>query len=182
MSAQDYPIAVGNKWTYQLTDDLYSYTDTQTITVISKNVYNNDSTVYHTQTISHDIIIDSSAISFSANSYIYSNGNANYALFYGLKLAFPIAQGSHWIGGGGGYYSDSMEVLYAGQTETVLNNTYSNVYEIKRQQIGLDNTVLGQIHVAPKIGVVYQTMNINLGYPVKNQTIRLISYELHLYT
>jgi len=179
MSAQDYPIAVGNKWTYQITDELYSYTDTQTITVTKKTIYNLDSILYNTQTISHGVIVDSGTIMFSSNSYSYSSTNAYYSMFYGLRLAFPIAQNSKWVNGGGGYYSDSTKVLYSNQNETVLNNTYSNVYEIKRQQLGLNNSVIALMYVVPKIGVIYQSININFGYPEKIQSIRLISYQLN---
>jgi hypothetical protein len=171
----DYPIAVGNKWVYQVSDDRQGSLDTQTITILDKIQYANDSAVYHTQTVRRGVVLDSSIIITSDHGVWYQSQQAYNSLFINLRITFPVLANSRWEGQ---RLADSLYTVSVDQTDLILGHTYTNVIHIKRQQTTFEDDILGDIYIAPRIGIIYQYLNVPFDY-IDRKSIRLISYELH---
>ena len=170
----DYPIAVNNKWTYQVSDSINNTVDTAVFKINAEMAINNDTLFFTTQTLMHGAVVDSGTIMKTATSYIYSpNG---YGLFDRLKLTFPMHLNSAW--GGPIVNGDTLTVSQVITSLNVLGVNYLNVLDIKRSLIIPDYYVSQQVEMAPHIGIVQQNFEIQPWIPLK-RSIRLISYELH---
>ena len=173
LSINDYPVKVGDQWAYQVIDYDHNQTDTAVIKVTAKTVFNNDSTVYNTQTLMQGMTIDSGIIAISSTSFKYVPTNAANSLFEQIELTFPINGQSVWIGASA---RDTLRVTASNQTMAITGKNYSNVFEIIRVVI---NPLLfngtDTIFICPKIGIIELGVHLN---PTPHKTLRLISYQL----
>ena len=94
---QDYPIVVGNKWIYQVTNNNFNITDIETVQIVSQTVYRSDSVVYQYQTSSANGVIDLGQIIKGPNSFGYTFSNnvgAYFTTSIYLFLLLPIKYGT----------------------------------------------------------------------------------------
>ncbi len=175
ISQSQFPISTGDKWTYQVVDNLYGTTDTAVVVVISEQQRTNDTIQFLLQLSINGQVVDTDQITKSSTSFSYKQGNIN-SLFENLKITFPIKENSVWTGH---LLTDTFKVLSIDQSRTILTVDYTNVTTVNRRLISPGYYAVGYVYISPDIGIVEQSLNISYGFPVKNQTIRLMKFEHH---
>jgi hypothetical protein len=174
LSLQNFPLAIGDKWVYQVIDSSGASPsiDTETIIVTFKNTYPNDSVVYFTQTTLNNIAVDSGTIIASNNFLSYRYTNFYYSLFNDLEILFPLALNETWLG-------NNFKVSGANISINTLGNTYTNVYQINENASGFYGPVFDVVDICPNVGIVYQSLSYTMTYGTKRTSARLINYSLH---
>ena len=179
LSISDYPMALGDKWVYQVIDSgrQVPVTDTISIEVIGKTIYHNDSIVYNTQTIRGGTVVDSGVVIFSISGIDYEYTDISGSLFPDLYLSFPLHQGQTWFSKI--VTSESYQVLATGQTATILAKPYTGINQIYRADQRNRGVLRSTIYVCPQIGIIYKSLDYyDFGITIRT-TIKLISYNLH---
>ena len=174
VNMSDYPVNTGNTWTYQVWDSINNITDTAVFKITTKTVLNADTSIYNFQTTVNGVAVDSGTITQSLTAFTYLSLTSN-TLFESLRLAFPINANSHWQGHIPG---DTLNVISGSANFTVLGNTYSNVCSFHRSLIIPDYYVQATAYLAPGVGIVQETIDIE-PWIRQYKTIRLISYYVH---
>ena len=171
-SLSDFPLATGDSWTYRI-DDSINHTTQNAVFTITGSYTLNGPTFYTTQTVIGGVVVDSGGIISSHDSVIYQpNGQG---LFSDVTLLLPLTPNSNWHTR---YYGDSVFVLAADISFSVLGNAYDSVYNIGRIQSVPDLYIHQNLYIAPHVGIIQETIEISPWIPV-NKTIRLVSYHLH---
>ena len=173
LSMTDYPLNVGDQWTYQQTFYDFPAVDTSILTITGKTV-SNDSTIFYTQTTIQGAVFDSGVIIMTSNELKYVPSEVYYCLFDYTHLQFPMKGHSVWTGEA---QYDSLRVVAFNQKMTVMGNTYNNVVEIIRTQYDpqyfeSDDT----LYICPRLGVIYVGTHV---LTVPQKMVRLISYHLN---
>ena len=171
-SLSDFPLATGDTWNYQVFDSINNITQNATFKITGSYTINGP-TVYTTQTVINGNIVDSGVIVHSGDSVMYQpNGQG---LFSNLTLLFPLTANNKWHTE---YYGDSVFVIAANINFTVLTNNYDSVYNIGRIQSVPDLYIHQNLYIAPHIGIVQETLEVDPWIPV-HKTLKLVSYTLH---
>jgi hypothetical protein len=157
-----YPLAVGDNWTYQVSDYPVTQIDTAVFQIVGM-LQGNANTVYTTQTIIHGAAVDSGTITQSATGYTYYGYNgvqtfAGSGLFDGWVLNCPLQAGTSW---------GTEQVISSGQTLSILGRSYTNVFIIIQNEITPAGPVIDTLYVAPATGIL------------KLYNTQLISYQLN---
>jgi hypothetical protein len=157
-----YPLAVGDSWTYQVTNFPATQTDTAVFQIVSVSSVNSN-TIYTTQTSIHGVVVDSGTITQSSAGYTYYGDNgiqtfAGSGLFDGWVLNCPLQPGASW---------GSERVISSGQSLSISGSSYSNVFIITQNEVTPGGPVIDTLYVAPGIGIL------------KLYNTQLISYQLN---
>lgn len=175
-SLSDFPLAIGNTWTYQVNDSINNTTQTA-IFKITGGYYASGIPIsimhYTTQTIINGVLADSGEILTCNDSVMYRP--SGQGLFSNLTLLLPLAPNSNWHTE---YYGDSVFVIAANQYLTVLGNNYDSVYNVGRLQVEPDLYIQQNLFIAPHVGIVQQTLNMGTWIPSR-KSLKLMSYQLH---
>jgi hypothetical protein len=171
ISPYNYTLAVGDSWTYQVTNYPATATDTVVFKITAGGPFSalggpTLGTLFNTQTTMHGLVVDSGTIARGSNYYNYHGANgvqtfAGSGLFDGWVFTMPFQSNSSWSVIGG-----TAHVLSSGQNLTILGNSYTNVTVLTRTTITPGGSVTDTLYVAPGIGIV------------KWYNMQLISYHL----
>lgn len=176
VSLSDFPLAVGDTWTYQVFDSINNNTNNAVFTItgvhmlsgVPVNILN-----YTTQTVINGTVVDSGSIISYNDSVIYQpNGQG---LFSNLTLLFPLTPNNKWHTQ---YNSDSVSVLASNISFMVLNNNYDSVYNVGRIESVPDLYIHQNLYIAPHIGIIQEALWEGSWVPV-HKTLKLVSYTLH---
>ncbi len=175
-SLSDFPLAIGDTWTYRVDDSINNTTQTATFKITGGYPSGGIPLFvmhYVTQTVINGVIVDSGEIQTCNDTVSYKpNGQS---LFSTLTLVLPISPNSNFHTS---YYGDSVFVLGANLSLNVLGTTYDSLYNVGRIQSVPDLYIHQNIYIAPHIGIVQQVLDVAPWIPV-HKTIRLVSYQLH---
>jgi hypothetical protein len=170
----NYPLATGDQWLYQISDSLGHVIDTTTFTITGIAASNSDSTVYKTSTAVGSTVTDSGTILVVADSLTY-RPTGTQSLFGYLKFAFPITINGSWQG----YYSgDSLHVVAYGIQFTELANSYGNASQLSRYYLTPAYAVQATLYVVPNVGIVQENIETSTQQVNSVKTVKLISYTL----
>lgn len=170
----DFPVKVGDTWTYQRYDSITQKTDTivwslpTTVNINGKLIYVWTQTSA-TQSDTGYWAINDDTITLYAKGIMY--GATDYFIF-------PVQNGSKWsetpLGGAPDQY-----ICSGTNSVTIKNINYNNVFILNRMQSGLDASVIENIDLAKGIGIlVYTIHNVNQGQ-VSIYQLSLINYTLY---
>lgn len=169
----DFPISVGNWWRYQVIDAMQQTTDTLTLKVVDFDL---SQSTFTCQIIQHNQIVDTGYFIISSNRIEYKGINQNYSYFGNFTLTVPFQVGSSWIGDNP---KDTVSVLSKVESFEINGNVYTPIYNLKRIYNLLGGYRLIQdFIVLPKVGIVYQSLDIADGFPLQKQGFQLIDFEV----
>ena len=169
----DFPLAVNNTWTYLVYDSIHQTSQTAIFKITGLNVANGGIKTYTTTTTTNGIVVDSGLIINSGDTVLYqANGQG---LFSNLTLLFPLTANNYWHTQ---YYSDSVFVAATNLNLSVLDNNYSNVFQVNRIE-SIPDLYIGQdVYIAPHVGIIQQ--NLSQGsWILVHKSLQLVSYSLH---
>ena len=173
LNMSDYPVNIGNIWTYQVWDSVTNVTDTVVFKITAKTVVNADTSIYNYQTSANSAVVDSGTITQSLTAYSYSSYTGN-GIFQWLRLTFPInITGAQVL-----FPQDTIYGIAVLNSFAVLGNTYTNVYQLQRSLSVPDLYIQANIYEVPGIGIIQETLDISPWIP-QHKVIRLISYYVH---
>jgi hypothetical protein len=173
-SISDFPVKVGDTWTFQRYDSLSLITDT-VVWFLPTIVSVNGKSMYlwvqasATQSDTGYWAVCGDTVTFYAKGIIY--GATDYFIL-------PIQSGSKWsetpLGGAPDQYTCS------GSNNLVVNGkNYSNVFVFNRLESGLDASVIENIDMVKGIGIIsYHSHMVNQGFTDIYQ-LSLLSYTLN---
>lgn len=172
----DYPLKLNNQWRYKVTDFYSGTTDTLTLQIIS--VKSSDSELDWFCTLSEKgRIVDSGKYVQTQTQVSYIGLNKNYSYFGDFIFSFPIAANSLWIGF---YPVDTVKLISIDSNLIVNGIKYDDIFYVKRAFYLIGNYSLVQkLQIAPKIGIVEQTISAFNGALPQNQNFSLIDYKLN---
>ena len=178
LTAGEFPLAVGDKWVYQVMDFLQNTTDTITLSITGVQTLPDGGKNYHCDIVQNGALVDSGAYIVDNDTVSYHGLNPNFYSYFGdFKLQFPFHSGSKWMGL---YTLDTMRVISEMDSTKVLGKEYRHVFSLKRAFALQGNYSMVQFMlVAPNIGVINQSLDIFDGAPAQNQSFELISYTIH---
>ena len=175
-SKADYPIKIGNWWRYQVADFMQQTTDTLMLKVVSLSNTNNQE-VYTCQLILNNQIVDTGYYTISSDRIEYSGFRQDYSYFGNFTLTLPFQVGFKWIGVNP---KDTVKALSRIATFRINGKDYSPIYNLKRSyNLAGGYKITQNFIVSPKVGIVYQTLDIFDGFPTQKQGFQLIDYELN---
>ena len=155
-----YPFAVGDKWTYQVTDEYYGGVDTLVFTVTAQSILGND-TLYKTQTLYRGMVHDSTTVVKNANSFSYFPAVPFNSLFDSLWLIFPISDTPIY---GGLILSDTPFTVGANISMNILGNDYTDLIQVKQKILDSPYVSLNLVTISPNIGIVREDLYVNYSY------------------
>ena len=164
MSVSDFPLKVGNSWTYQRSDTVSASSvviDTTVTTIPATTTFNGRQAYLWVETSKHSI--DTSYVYLIADSVIFLNKSGYIEEYY-----FPILVGSSWV-----FYNCTSI-----SSQEINGKNYSNVYTISRNSSLMGDYTTEDIKIVPGIGIVSQWRNeFGQGANVVYKKI-LINYHL----
>lgn len=175
-SSDDFPVKVGNWWRYQVYDAFSHVTDTLTLRVVSKTI-NGNQTKFDCELYKNLQLIDTAYYLISDTKIEYNSKNVDYSYFGNFYLSIPFQKGDIWKGV---YYNqDSILASDIIPSMKILNHDYKNVYSLNRNFYALGGYRLNQLlFICQKIGVIYQSFDLQDGGNNQKQTFQLIDYNL----
>jgi hypothetical protein len=179
-TSTSFPLAVGNWWQYQLTNNSIGYTDTFMLSVVS--ISDTGSYVkYECNYIYHGSVTSSGYFLQSDTSISFTNPGAyaSLASYHNFYLRLPAFAGSHWPG----TFPDPAD-------STVVDGVSNNCQGPQAPSVGPCyyliehysspvNFVANSMIVVPKIGAIYETIDVNsdTGLQVQQQ-LTLLNYHV----
>lgn len=169
----DFPIKVGNWWKYKVTDFYGGTIDTLVIEVMNKI----DNENYHCELIYNNSVVDSALINITETTFTYEGLNQDYSFFGNFKLSFPFNEDDNWVG----FYNPDTVVVTSEINEFTINGeTFSPVYNLKRSFfLGGGYSLTQFMMVAPKVGVINQSIDLFDGANAQKQNFDIIEYNLN---
>ncbi|MEO6833560.1 MAG: hypothetical protein ABI169_15235 [Chitinophagaceae bacterium] len=166
-------MSVGNWWRYRHVDMLSNTIDTIILKVVSVDTPKFSDT-YKCYVYEFSQIVDSAILIVSDSLISYSSANTDYSYFGDFALKLPFSQSSHWLNGS---YFDSTRVISYTSSRMVLGKPY-NVFFLKRVATSPGFSEVQTLSIAKDIGIVETSVDIFNGYPVQQQDLQLIDYQL----
>jgi hypothetical protein len=180
-TSASYPLAVGNWWQYQLTQQC-CYPDTfmlSVVAVINVGPY----TKYQCYFLYNGSVTDSGFFLQSDTSLSFTNtfAFAYYSPIPNFHIKFPAYTGQYWQGA---FPGDSIVVDGVASSEGYYGHTYSPCYLTNESYDLPHNFKVESMTLTPKVGLVHQSINFQsdtakvngvAGVQVK-QSIQLIDY------
>ncbi|MCW3128217.1 MAG: hypothetical protein JWO03_3875 [Bacteroidetes bacterium] len=176
-SRNDFPMAVGDWWRYQVID-VNAPTDTLLMTVIASS--GNGSTKDYTYTIyknAYHRTVDTGHFIISDTGLSYNTTNPYYSYFGSFNLKLPFQKEQQWVGS---LPHDTITAVGRAAVVKIMGKDYGPVYTLNRKAISSHYRNLSGIFVAPHIGIIYQDVSIEIDTAVpQKQTFLLIDYNLN---
>lgn len=177
----DFPIAVGNHWTYLVSSIYSDKLDTIDVKVVSLEI-NGDTSLYRTYIYQRPYpeIMDTAYFKVTKNRIEYNSINEIYSYFGTFIINLPFNSGDTWQGLYG--FRDSVTVNKFGtvaDTIRFFGLKYSPFYSMNRNVNFSDYLFIGSIFVSPRIGVVMQTIKVKNINGLQQQGFYLYEYHLN---
>jgi hypothetical protein len=179
--ASDFPLKVGNKWTYQVNYYLYNnYYDTEVITIVDKQLLSKDSVLYTV----HDSIYrvagyNTQYLLTIGDTIVYNPLYADATPFSFMLLKLPFRPGDRWSNNDSHNDTTQVESLIASYHSSN-DQVYKNGYFLKKlSPFSASYSDVESIVLSPGIGIIEYDVSLNdtLGI-LHNTNSTLISYQL----
>jgi hypothetical protein len=165
-SISDFPVKVGDTWTYQRYDSISLKTDTVVwslpaiVSVKGKSMY---------------LWVQTSSTLSDTGYWAVSGDTVTLWATTGQPsdyFIFPVQNGSKWL--------DNIYSCSFSSSLSVIGKSYNNVFDINRNLGGLGVYGTEKIDVVKGIGIIsYYIYEVAPGYSYSNYQLSLLSYTLH---
>jgi len=177
LKSTEFPLAVGDKWVYQVNDYNSNTSDTITLAITGSQSLPGNTTSYRCDITIHGAVVDSGTWLADGKIFTYQGLNPNsYSYFGNIKLQFPCTTGGNWPGI---YPTDTVRLISRIDSTAILGREYHPVFSLRRSfQLQGNYSQVQNVLIAPNIGIINQSLDIFSGGPLQNQGFSLISWSL----
>lgn len=178
-NAKDFPMKLGNYWEYYFQNVFNHTEDTIQATVVAQNVsISGVEDLWVVEWRGRDITpLDTQYVKYTDSEITFYNYSRSFdSLFIESQYLFPFKLNDEWG-------TENIQGTYSVQLDTMNSShfgiDYGKGYYLQRRAKGGNNfSIHDNIMLVKGIGVVYRTINVTQGVPMRIQSYFLIDYHL----